>query len=307
MIKSFTIKNAAGQSLKLELAHPWDSRVIIESVDGLAPTKGTVNTNALATSDGSVYNSARQDQRNIVFKFQLLEDLNDGKIETTRQKLYRIFPVKKKVRIQVETDNRSATTEGYVETNEPDIFSETEKQNVSIICPNAFWTAPSTTYSLNGVQNLFEFPFSNESLTENLICFSEVVYSEGTTFVYDGDIDSGVVINIHAVSGTCENPSVYNAITKERMRFNTDKLGIIVGDGVNYMEPGDSLICSTVEGDPYVTYIRGRNSYNAIAMLPKVSDWLKVQGGENAFGYEADSGGSNISISVQTQILYGGI
>jgi len=306
MIKSITVTNSANQSLKLELSNPWTSRVIVESVDGLTPTKGTINTNALATSDGSVYNSARQDQRNIVFKFGLLEDKNDGLIETTRQKLYKYFPVKKKVSIRVEADNRVASTEGYVETNEPDIFSELEKQQVSIICPNAFWTAPSATYKLNGIESLFEFPFSNESLTENKIIFGEIIYSAGTIFVYEGDVDSGVVINIHAI-GPCVNPSVYNIITKETMTFNTSKIATIVGDGVDDLVSGDTIVCSTVDGDPYVTLIRNGIEYNAIAMLPKVSSWLKVQSGRNAFGYKADSGAANIQISVQTQILYGGI
>jgi len=306
MIKEFVITNNTGQSYRLELSNPWESGVIIKSVDGLTPTKATINTNDIATSDGSIYNSARQSQRNIVFKFRLLEDAGDGLIETTRQKLYRIFPEKKKVHIRVKTDNRNVTTEGYVESNEPNIFSKEEEQSVSIICPNAFWTAPSTTYKLNGIEDMFEFPFSNESLTEDLICLGNIIYSAGTTFLYEGDVDSGIIISIHAI-GQCINPSVYNIITKEIMTFNTTKIGAIVGDGKNYMDSGDSIICSTVDGDPYVTFIRNGVEYNGIATLPKVSDWLKVQNGYNAFGYKAESGAANIQINIQTQILYGGV
>ena len=307
MLKSITVTNAAGQSLKLELAYPWDSRVIVKSIDGLTPTKGTINTNALATSDGSVYNSARQEQRNLVLNLRLLEDLEDGLIETTRQKLYKYFPVKKKVTIRAEADNRVAYTEGYVETNEPSIFQEYEEQQISIICPNANWTAPSSTYRLNGLDSLFEFPFSNESLEDDLLIFGEIIYYIGTTFVYEGDVESGVVMTIHCTTGECTNPCVYNVITKEEMTFNTGKLGTIIGDGVNGMQAGDTLICSTVDGDPYVTFIRNGVEYNAIAMLPKISNWLKVQAGYNAFGYKADAGSTNIEIVVQTQILYGGI
>lgn len=306
MIKSFTINNGADDSFILEMSNPWDSRVIIEKVDGLAPTKGTINTNALATSDGSVFNSARQDQRNIVFSFGLLEDLNDGLIETTRQKIYRMFPEKKKITIEVETDNRYAMTEGYVESNEPDIFSEAEKQQVSIICPNAFWTAPSTTYSLNGTQDMFEFPFSNESLTEDMINFGEITDSTGVSFKYEGDVESGIVIRMKSI-GRCENPTVYNILTHEEMSFNTDILGKIVGDDKNYIDYGDQLICSTVDGDPYVTYIRDNVEYNAIGMLPKISDWIKVYPGYNAFGYSAEEGEGNIQITIETRILYGGI
>lgn len=306
MIKNITVTNPADQSLKLELTNPWDTRIIITKIDGLGPTKGTINTNALATSDGSVYNSARQDQRNIVFSLRLLEDVNDHSIETTRQKLYTYFPMKKKVTIKIETDNRVASTDGYVETNEPEIFSEETSQQISIICPSAFLIAPSTTYKLNGIEDMFEFPFSNESLTENLIVFGEIVYSAGTTFLYEGDVDSGVIIVIHAV-GPCVNPSVYNIITKEMMNFDTSKIATITDGSVNNLQLGDSLIVSTVDGDPYVTFIRNGIEYNAIATLPKISDWLKVQSGYNAFGYKAESGAENIEISVQTRILYGGV
>ena len=306
MILSVTATNETGQSLKLEPSNPWSTQVIIESIDGLGPTKGTINTNELATSDGSVYNSARQDQRNIVMKLQLMKDDKDGLIETTRQKLYRIFPVKKKVKIRVETDNRVCYTEGYVESNEPDIFAEKEKQDISIICPNSNWTAPSAEYNLNGIDSLFEFPFENDSLTEPKIVLGEIIRQIGTVFNYAGDVDSGIVMSIHAI-GDVYNPRVFNVISNEAMTFYTSKLSQIIGDGEDHMQSGDSIICSTVDGDPYVTFIRNGIEKNAIAMLPKVSDWLKVNAGSNAFGYGADSGVANMAVNIQTQILYGGI
>lgn len=306
MIISITATNEAGESLKLELTNPWSSEVIIESVDGLGPTKGSINTNELATSDGSVYNSARQEQRNIVFHFQLIKSAKDGLIETTRQKVYRIFPVKKKVKIRVETDNRVCYTEGYVESNEPDIFQENEKQSVSIICPNANWTAPSAEYNLNGIDSLFEFPFENDSLTEPTIVLGEIIYQIGTVFQYAGDVDSGIVMSIHALDDVY-NPKVFNVITNEVMEFSTTKLSQILGEGEDHMQAGDTIVCSTVDGDPYVTFIRDGFEHNAIAMLPKISDWLKVQAGSNAFGYGADSGVANMAVNIQTQILYGGI
>ena len=306
MIISITATNEAGESLKLELSNPWTTGVIIESVDGLGPTKGTVNTNELATSDGSVYNSARQEQRNIVFHFQLLKDDKDGLIETTRQKVYRYFQVKKKVKIRVETDNRVCFTEGYVESNEPDIFQENEKQSVSIICPNSTWQAPSAEYNLNGIDSLFEFPFENDSLTDSTIVLGEIIYQIGTVFQYTGDVESGIVMNIHATDDVY-NPRVFNVITNEAMVFSTSKLSQIIGEGVDHMIAGDTIVCSTVDGDPYVTFIRDGIEYNAIAMLPKVSPWLKVQAGSNAFGYGAESGVAAMAINIQTQVLFGGI
>ena len=304
MIKSITATNSANESLKMELSNPWDSRVVITSVDGLGPTKGIINTNDLATMDGSVYNSARQDKRNIVLKLKLLD--TNGQIETTRHKVYRIFPVKDKITICVETDERTCYTEGYVESNEPDIFSDGESQDISIICPESTFYAPTATYILNGVDPQFEFPFSNESLSNDLIRMGDIVRDVGSVFNYEGDVESGIIMNIRAI-GDVYNPSIFNAITNKEMTFDTYKLPQIIHTGDNHMVYGDSILCSTIDGDPYVYYVRDAIEYNALALLPKVSEWLKVQAGKNAFGFTAESGAENIVVEIQTRVLYGGI
>ena len=47
-------------------------------------------------------------------------------IEDLRQKSYKYFPLKKSVELTIETDNRYVKTTGYVESNEPNIFSSQE-------------------------------------------------------------------------------------------------------------------------------------------------------------------------------------
>ncbi len=48
-----------------------------------------------------------------------------------------------------------------------------------------------------GVQPAFEFPFENNSLTENLLEFGEIRLDTRAELNYEGDADTGVVINIH--------------------------------------------------------------------------------------------------------------
>ena len=80
--------------------------------------------------DGSVYSSARTTERNIVLTLAMMFAPT---IEDSRQKTYHFFPVKGKVKLVIETDNRQVQTEGYVESNEPDIFSEAETAQISIL------------------------------------------------------------------------------------------------------------------------------------------------------------------------------
>ena len=121
MIKSVTVTNYLGDSIKLELTRPEKSGFIIKSIDGLGPSPANVNTTEVSTNDGSLFNSARSSQRNIVLKLQFTETFTES-IEDIRQKTYKYFPLKKNLTLLIETDNRIVSTVGYPETNEPTIF-----------------------------------------------------------------------------------------------------------------------------------------------------------------------------------------
>ena len=59
MIKSITIANPIGETLTLELGYPEKSGFLILGIDGLGPSKATINTIEMATSDGSRQTSAK--------------------------------------------------------------------------------------------------------------------------------------------------------------------------------------------------------------------------------------------------------
>jgi hypothetical protein len=67
MIKSVTVTNYLGESIKMELGFPEKSGFLIQNIDGLGPGKATINLTQFATSDGSLFNSAKLNERNIVF------------------------------------------------------------------------------------------------------------------------------------------------------------------------------------------------------------------------------------------------
>jgi phage-related protein len=139
MIKSITVTNYLGDSIKLELGRPEQSGFLIKSISGLGPSKANINTTEVSTNDGSLFNSARLNQRNIVFDFIFVESINRESIEDIRQKSYKYFPIKKNVDLLIETDNRIVKTTGYVESNEPNIFSSQEGAQISIICPDPYF------------------------------------------------------------------------------------------------------------------------------------------------------------------------
>ena len=172
MIKSVEITNHLGESIEFELTNPYKTGIYVSSITGLGPGKANINTTDLANDDGSIYNSARAEERNIVMKLGFLQvpGITDT-IEDARQLTYKYFPKKKPLVFHIITDNRDLQTFGYVESNEPDIFSKNETTQISIICPDPlFYLATNggmNVTSFNGIDFEFEFPFENNTIDQN--------------------------------------------------------------------------------------------------------------------------------------------
>lgn len=304
MIKSFTITNYLGDSIKLEMTKPEKSGFIIESVEGLGPVKANVNTTASATHDGSRFNSARAEERNIVFNFVFTETYGGELIENTRQRTYKYFPLKREVTILVETDNRTVKTKGYVESNEPDIFSEREGCQISIVCPDPyFYSDDINTTIFYSVEPWFEFPFSNESVSDKLLEMGKINYNTGNVIFYEGDSEIGVIIRIHAV-GEVKNLVIHDLGKRETMRIDTDKLATITGSGII---DRDDIIISTLKGDKYITLVREGVEYNILNCLDKGTAWFTLTAGDNLFAFAADEGVTNLQFQIENQIIYEGV
>lgn len=304
MIKSIKVTNYFGESLNLELMFPEKSGFIIQKIDGLGPPKATINSPEVSTTDGSIFNSARASSRNIVIT---LSFPYNPSVEAMRHLTYKYFPIKKKVRLLIETDTRTCETYGYVESNEPDIFSSNETCQISIICPDPYFYSAGvhgkTTTVFSGVVSMFEFPFSNNSLTEKLIDFGELVNRTEQTVYYTGDSEVGLVITIHSL-GTVTGLEIYNTGTREVMRINDDRLVTLTGSGII---AGDEIIISTIKGDKSITLLRNGLYTNILNSLDKNSDWFQLIKGDNVFAYTATTGTTNLQFMIENQTVYEGI
>lgn len=304
MIHSITVTNYLGDSIVLELARPEQSGFIVKSVEGLGPAKGNVNTIEVSTNDGGVFNSARLSIRNPVLDLVFLET-NTETIEDIRHKSYKYFPVKKKVKLLIETDNRVSEIEGYVEHNEPAIFSNQEGCQISIICPYPyFYSAGESNITIfSGIEPLFEFPFENESLVTDLLEMGEVQNSAEQVITYNGDAEIGVTIIIYAI-GDASNVTIYNAGTREVMRIDTDKLAALTGDGI---VAGDEITIKTTKGDKSITLLRDGVTTNILNCLDKNADWFQLVKGDNVFVYTAETGNSNLQFRIENRVIYEGV
>lgn len=306
MIKSITATNYLGESIKLELARPELSGFAIKSISGLGPVKAEINTTEVATVDVSRYNSARLTNRNIVLSLVYFSD-GSVPIEDIRQKSYKHFPIKKNVKLVVETDNRLAEISGYVESNDPNIFSKVETAEISIICPDPFFYSSgeqgTNTTIFFGVEPMFEAPFSNESLTEPLIEVGIIHNKTENVVTYLGDAEVGIKITINAI-GPVSDISIYNTLTREIMRIDVTKLAALTGSGII---AGDEIDICTEKGNKYITLLRNGVLTNILNCLDKNADWFQLSKGDNLFAYVAESGSENLQFRIEHKIVYEGV
>lgn len=302
MIRKITVTNHTGDTVLLELANPYDTGFLIKEVSGLGPMKANINTTELATMDGALYNSSRATSRNIVFSFAFLAHAKT--IEEIRMDSYKYFPVKRPVTILVETDHRMAEIVGYVESNEPLIFSKDEGCQISIICPDPYFHA----YKLNrtifsGVDPKFYFPFSNESLDEKLINFGEIRQRSDAMIFNDGDEDVGITMLVH-IKGDVRNLVIWNVTMNQTMGIDDDKLEALTGF---MLKSGDDIIIETSRRKKSAILKRKGRKKNILNCLKKPIAWLQLQRGENVFAYMAEVGQLQIEFTIENRVVYEGV
>lgn len=301
MIYSVEITNHNSESILLDLFRPELSGLAIQSIEGLGPATADIHSSEVATIDGGIFTGARQTQRNIVFTFI---PLFNPTIETSRLAVYKYFPMKKKVRMVFTTEHRHAESTGYVESISPNIFSQNETIQVSVVCPDPNFYEVGTSKTLfSGVIAEFEFPFENDSLIEPLLNFGEIQLDTRATLDYIGDSDTGILVTAHAI-GPVENITLWNNITREKISIDTNK--IYHQFNIRF-DKGDDIIISTVKGNKYVRLLHDGVYHNIIGCVNKDADWFQLTNGDNIYTFTAESGEQYLLVTFTYRNAYGGI
>lgn len=301
MISTIKVTNYLNESIEFDLRQPEKSGFYIQEITGLGPPKANINITEVATNDGALFNSARATSRNIVLTLGFLFKPN---IETVRQMSYKYFPIKQQVKLTITTTNRVGEVYGYVESNEPNIFSNQQTTQISIICPDPFIYAEGVNITLfAGVYPEFEFPFSNESLTQNLLVMGDMLMGTTKTIYYEGDAEVGVVIHIYAF-GPASDITIYKPGTDQRMEINTTRLAALTGSGV---VEGDQIIISTIRGDKFITLLRNGIEYNILNTLNRNAFWFQLSKGDNVFAYITEFGLDKLDFRIENRTVYEGV
>ena len=277
------VENHRGEVLNLST----NPNYIVYKIEGLQPPSVNVNVSDNATSDGSTFNSARVESRNIVMYVAL-----KGIVENSRINLYKYFPLKKKIKLYYKNDTRDVYIEGYVELIECDLFSASEVAQISLICPQPYFKAVDEVVNyFSEISSYFSFPFSTP---KSGIELSAITTNIRKSIIYAGDIESGMIIKLYAI-GTVVNPVIYDVFNRTYIKLNCT------------MEVNDEIIINTYKGEKSITLVRNGESSNVMGYMAADSTWLTLQSGDNLFTYDADSGSTNLQLTFTTSVLYGGV
>lgn len=283
---SLKIENTNGEIF--ELTHDQQN-YYVTNVTGLTPPPTSINSAKAGTIDGTFFNSASVDERNIVITVIL-----NGDIEANRQKLYRIFPRKTPCTVYFKNANRDVKIKGYVENIECDLFTKREKAQISIICPRPYFEDLATIYAeLAATLAVFEFPFCIE--VDEPVPISEATDYPVCEIMNAGDAECGCVIDIE-VNDTISGVKIINTTTQQF--FYLDSAFV----------DHDKIKINTNSGQMGVTRERGGNKVNILNAVGEDSTWLRLAPGTNYFTYTVDDGDTeDVEISFTATVLYGGV
>lgn len=303
MIKSVTVENSKRESLVIDLVKPLSSGFAITDISGLGPVKATINTTKYATRDGSLFSSARVDERNIVLSMVFVAGEGES-IEDVRQRSYQYFSVKDNITLTIKTDNRNCEIKGYVESNDPDIFSQRESTQISIICPDPYFYdySASQRISFVEVERLFHLPVYNDGLAQSTIKMGTIVHQRSKAFVYNGDGRCGFWMQITIKERPGGKITITNKATDQKMIIDTS----LMPDNVKSVLKVIIIRLNTIPGDKYVRYSYGSDK-DFLYGVASGSDWLEVVPGENTVEIDYDGDNDTIEAWMRTPVRYEGI
>lgn len=307
MIESVTVVNHRGESVEMVLSNPNTSGFIVKEMSGLGPAKAQINTSSSAFLRGSQYNSAKIESRNIVLHLAMLESPS---VEDNRHKLYNMFQPAQPVELIFNTTNRKSRIAGWVETNEPDIFSDMESAQISVLCPDPYFR--DATYeggrlskTFNSYKPSFEFPFSNESLTSKTLEVGTLDPVTSVSIDYPGDVETGMVVEFVVLdaAGFSGGFAIYNDTHTQRLEIDREKLGL----GYDW-SAGDRFRISTISGDLKMTAFKPNTmeTTNVTYGVEVTGGWPKLRPGENHLGVNYTAGAID-ELTITADVLYGGV
>ncbi len=263
---------------------------LLVDADGCYDVANEVTISSNTMSDGGAYQGSVAKVRNIVLT---LKDLTNHVYN--RNLLIALFKSGEPGEMLFHEGENERIIDYYVESLNSTGQYGARTYTVSLLCPDPFFYATNdvTVFMANWVSN-FEFQHnflaSGEELGYRSLQALQQIENKNAAD------NIGMVIEIHA-NGGVTNPSVTRVEGNETITVGT------VAKPMN-MIAGDVIRITTSNNDKHVYLIRNDVTTEINEYLTEDSVFIQLMRGMNDIGYNADSGVSNMVVSISYRLKY---
>lgn len=277
MLTKIDAEDLQGHTLSLPL-QPSTPGYIIKEIEGLDPVKSTITSSSFAQLDGSQFQSAKRESRNIVLKIGMEPYYGGGStVAQLRATLYAYFMPKNTVNLKFYIDDVfSYSILGQVESCESSLFTKDPEITISLICFDPNFSGPA------------ELPVSGNSVDA----------STEQTIALIGNVETGyrfvMTINRVGVTGI--------SISNRRPDASVAQMDITPSSA---FLSGDIITISTEFKKKYATLTRGGVPSSILYAVSATSKWGPLWPGDNY--YRVRVTGAAIPFSLYYTPKYGGL
>jgi len=260
---------------ELSLSPLGVGELCLRPIDGLGPVKATVNTTDFPTEAGGIYLSSKTGQRNIVLTVEFKPEWTLGStVGALREKLDEVFMPTNKVELDfLKTDGKTYRIEGTVESNEPSVFTKDPVSQISILCPEPYFTSSDGLETVN-------FPINGPELLK---------------VPFDGKVDTGFIFEFEMLEPRPNGLTIFK-LPKQPTNYLKITHPLISADVVRF---------STVKGERYATHTRAGTTKSLLGWFSGSLVDTRLVNGDNYFEFPDIDYTKNVKV-MYTKV-YGGI
>jgi hypothetical protein len=273
MLTKLEVRTAFGTMLSLPL-QDISGGYITKDIEGLDPVKATLVFSSFAGQDGSQFQSARRENRNIIIKLEYQPNFAQTTVAKLRQKLYQFLMPKSLVQLRFYDDEVGIVNiSGRVESFDSPRFTKDPDATIGIVC------------EIPDFDTLVNLQFGGNT-------------TAGATTVdrtYDGTVETGFVFTMN-VNRTISGFTIYNTLPDNTSRSLVITAPLVAGDVVKI---------STVAGSKYATLTRSGSTSSILYGVSRDTNWLNLFQGVNKF--RVLLAGAAVPWTIDYTTKYGGL
>ena len=264
--------------------------------DGLYSTEVDVNVSENAFDDGGIYQSSQIKKRNIVLTIQ---DRGSDDHIAVRDALLNLFTPKLKGQLTIKENDEDTGSEKaidyYTEKLVSDGHNSSRTFTISLICQDPYFYDPYDKYvQMANYAGMFTFQHNFISAGEEFGARSK---EKSKTIPNMTGADAvGLHIDVN-ISGPVVNPSVTRVESGETIKIGTSSKPL-------NLQYGDLLTVTTGSGNKHIYLTRSGVKTEINQYISSGSSFFELHQGDNTIGYDAESGVSNIEVSVSYRMRY---